>query len=1770
MKRKMKRITSFLIVVAMLFSLVPTVLANPAEAFVDFPTGWSYEAMTAAVNNGLLVGFENGEIRPEANLTRAEMATIITRAFGAKTTADISAYTDVSPSAWYYDYIAKAVKMEIMQGVSSTEMNPEAPITREEVFTIVARVLVLEGGDAAVLNKFPDAGDISSWAKDSVIALAERGYVNGDHLGYATPQANITREEFAQLMHNAIRFYITAPGTYTTDVNGIAVIRVGNVTLKNFTTTSDLVVGDGAMQDAVTIESVTIGKRLLARGGTITVKTSTAKEGVVVKNVNSVTSFKNYRDEAFFKGIVEKTAASFLQRIVPSGGGGGGGGTVTKKYELTLMINGQEYDTIKVSSGRLGNDLPGAPEKKDLPVGYEFVRWLDEDGKEVTKDTKVTEDMILEAELKPIEFAISFKDKEGNDIVFNNYTPAATFNVENASSYVLPQAANIVAPEHYTFEDWVDKNGNPVTELKVTASTTDTVLTAVFKPTSYTLTYSTDQAIDWEFADGSQKTVDVTIEDFENLKYTLKTNVTVNTAGYHFVTWLDENGNPVEYLTPATLKTMTLKAYFAEDTKYTVTFANYTGFESVNWSFANGDPKTLNFTTVPYTLPAVADVTVTTADYEFIGWVDANGHPLTSVDTLANTTVYANFRYTYVPPTEYTITFVNADGYGNVEWSFANGDPKTLNFTTVPVTLPAIADVTVTTPDYEFIGWIDAGGNPITAVYELKNQTVYANFKPTTLPPTVYAITFMNHSMCEGAAWSFKNGDPKTIYLEASDFPYTLPSADDLAIENPDYHFVRWYDTYRKPSNEITVIETPQDVTVYAYIRTMYRVTYNTYTPNVQWEFKAGYTAPDSYYLDEFPTLPTADDINVLTPGYRFAGWVDRNGNPLNLRNGDWEVYAKFESTIVPTYTVTFENYTGFANVEWSFANGDPKTASFTTVPYTLPAVSEVTVTTADYEFVGWVDANGNPVTSVDALANTTVYANFRYTYVPPTEYTITFANYTGFEGIEWSFANGDPKTASFTTVPYTLPAVSEVTVTTADYEFTGWVDATGRAVLTIETLENTTVYANFRSTVIPPEMITVTFYRGYGDSKRELVRGNSTVEVEIGTTIPEADIPVNNALQSVLYDKDEDLSGDIASIYVDEEPYIIKPTYWYEKITRDDNGEIIARELVSYDKDVIITKDITEVYVLYQAFMLMFEFDADNTMALSATANYTEDTRLLDSLKTLLLSGRDSYNLADSLGMLPEQYEKALDLAKEKLIDANVLDANDNIQIIYVPIRLSALIKENTLHNMVKQFVRDSVMDTAKLHYILDVVDFQSLGISVPVGATNAQKEALLNAYLATLKGNEKIVVADQIYDDVKVSSEYKAFVNSIMNEDTFALGTGAQLETIELMSHTIRDLTYEEAMAENFNETLKKVLDIMGDAFLREYYEAMKKDFCDGLDAAIARVRNSGVTESYTTSLTMKVNVIDLLEKLYEKAQPILVEKIANRNVKYDENIYVKHLVEGHDVIGSLFDGDVSLATDTFSGYTLKGILDYYNYLLGLLFVADDALIWYGDDGNLSQEEFDAVYDAVIGKALIAHEKLNEILAAYNEDGTLPAQVQKAFDKVKKLNDLVLKFEPKIREVLDKYFASDLNGKLENGIIPGEDKALTFIDILLGQEDPVFTIDSVYEIFYRFDDNAQAKLQQLIDSGKLEQAIKKFEDTDFGSLFKDNKYAGKVADKIEEIKQTGKVQSAFGSIYDLMQIIAKEGIEPFRTREDEVNVKDAYRVTVGSITFTISRDYQ
>ncbi|MBQ4515718.1 MAG: S-layer homology domain-containing protein, partial [Clostridia bacterium] len=289
--------------------------ADNYSKYTDFPTGWSKAAMEHAVNNGLLSGRTENTINPHDKLTRAEMATIINRVLGATITADISNYTDVASGSWYYSEFAKAANMKNFIGTSDTTMDPDKYITREAVFTVIARTLVLETSDYSSLDAFPDGKNVSDWAKSAAAVFVRKGYIKGNDEGLLCPSCYISREEFAQLMYNIIKTYYTKEGNSKQTSKDSTLIRVTGTTLENVTIEGDLIIADGVGEGTVNLKDVVINGRLLCRGGegAIKLERTTVKSGVVVYDVNGTVRFDNYRTEPVFNNIRMITPAIFLK-----------------------------------------------------------------------------------------------------------------------------------------------------------------------------------------------------------------------------------------------------------------------------------------------------------------------------------------------------------------------------------------------------------------------------------------------------------------------------------------------------------------------------------------------------------------------------------------------------------------------------------------------------------------------------------------------------------------------------------------------------------------------------------------------------------------------------------------------------------------------------------------------------------------------------------------------------------------------------------------------------------------------------------------------------------------------------------------------------------------------------------------------------------------------------------------------------------------------------------------------------------------------------------------------------------------------------------------------------------------------------------------------------------------------------------------------------------------------------------------------------------------
>ena len=150
-----------------------------------------------------IVGYGNGEVRPQNNITRAEVATIFFRLL----TDDVrdenltktNRYSDVAATSWYNTAVSTLSSMGIITGYPDGTFRPNAAITRAEFAAIAARFD--HDGDKTAA-KFSDIA--THWAKDEISIAYNNGWINGYPNGTFGPQRDITRAETMTLVNRVL------------------------------------------------------------------------------------------------------------------------------------------------------------------------------------------------------------------------------------------------------------------------------------------------------------------------------------------------------------------------------------------------------------------------------------------------------------------------------------------------------------------------------------------------------------------------------------------------------------------------------------------------------------------------------------------------------------------------------------------------------------------------------------------------------------------------------------------------------------------------------------------------------------------------------------------------------------------------------------------------------------------------------------------------------------------------------------------------------------------------------------------------------------------------------------------------------------------------------------------------------------------------------------------------------------------------------------------------------------------------------------------------------------------------------------------------------------------------------------------------------------------------------------------------------------------------------------------------------------------------------
>ncbi len=178
-----------------------TEIVIPFTDLADY--SWAARMICELANAGVVSGKTETLYAPGDNVTRAEYASLLVRAMKLSANGAGKEFTDVAANDWFYKSVQTASALGIVSGYEDGSFRPNASITREEMAVMTQRAAEAAGRTlpAQVAVSFTDADQISGFAKDAVNALAGAQIINGMGDGNFAPQATANRAQAAVIIY---------------------------------------------------------------------------------------------------------------------------------------------------------------------------------------------------------------------------------------------------------------------------------------------------------------------------------------------------------------------------------------------------------------------------------------------------------------------------------------------------------------------------------------------------------------------------------------------------------------------------------------------------------------------------------------------------------------------------------------------------------------------------------------------------------------------------------------------------------------------------------------------------------------------------------------------------------------------------------------------------------------------------------------------------------------------------------------------------------------------------------------------------------------------------------------------------------------------------------------------------------------------------------------------------------------------------------------------------------------------------------------------------------------------------------------------------------------------------------------------------------------------------------------------------------------------------------------------------------------------------------
>ncbi|MDG0790064.1 S-layer homology domain-containing protein [Cohnella ginsengisoli] len=179
------------------------------KAFDDVPSGhWAHRALAVLAARQIVKGVTDQAFQPQGKTTRAEAAALLARLLGLKASQK-PAFRDIDASAWYADAVAAAFEAHLVKGVTETDFQPDAYVTREQLASMLVHAYQYKKGSTEGVEtadiSFADEEKIASWAVEDVRSAAQLGLMIGTGGNRFNAASTATRAEVAQAVYQLLQ-----------------------------------------------------------------------------------------------------------------------------------------------------------------------------------------------------------------------------------------------------------------------------------------------------------------------------------------------------------------------------------------------------------------------------------------------------------------------------------------------------------------------------------------------------------------------------------------------------------------------------------------------------------------------------------------------------------------------------------------------------------------------------------------------------------------------------------------------------------------------------------------------------------------------------------------------------------------------------------------------------------------------------------------------------------------------------------------------------------------------------------------------------------------------------------------------------------------------------------------------------------------------------------------------------------------------------------------------------------------------------------------------------------------------------------------------------------------------------------------------------------------------------------------------------------------------------------------------------------------------------